>query len=174
MIKKCMTLFALLCAMCFSGCATRNKFAGIDNFDTARYLGKWYEVARMDFRFEKDLNNTTAEYSLLGQNRIRVINRGFNHKTNEWKEAIGTAKFTGTSAKGELLVSFFGPFYGEYTIIALDDAYQYALIAGKSTKYLWILSRTPEIPEPIRNDYLSKAQALGYDVQKLIWVEHSR
>ena len=174
MNKKYMTLFGFFCVLFFSGCATANKAEGIDNFNATKYLGKWDEVARLDFRFERNLNNTTAEYSLLDQNRIRVVNKGFNYTTNEWKEAIGKAKFKGADTKGELLVSFFGPFYGAYNIIALDDEYQYALIAGKSTKYLWILSRTKEIPDHIKTEYLIKAQALGYDVQKLIWVEHTK
>lgn len=174
MNKKCMTLFGFLCVLFFSGCATASKAEGIDNFNATKYLGKWYEIARLDFRFERNLNNTTAEYSQLDQNRIRVVNKGFNYTTNEWKEAVGKAKFKGSDTKGELLVSFFGPFYGTYNIIALDDEYQYALIAGKSTKYLWILSRTTGIPDHIKTEYLNKAQTLGCDVQKLIWVEHTK
>lgn len=143
----------------------------VKNFDANQYLGKWYEIARFDFRFEKDLNNTTAEYSMNEDGSIRVKNRGFNYIKKEWKEAIGKAKFVYSPNEARLKVSFFGPFYGGYNVIDLVD-YRYALIAGNNLDYLWILSRETTIPEEIKQRFLQKAQSVGYDTNKLIWVEH--
>ncbi|MFA6341654.1 MAG: lipocalin family protein [Fibrobacteraceae bacterium] len=174
MRQRISIFFLLIFSTLLLGCsATNNNVSVVTDFNKDKYLGKWYEIARLDFRFEKDLNNTTAEY-LLVQDKIKVINRGFNYKTLKWKEAVGKAKFKDNPTKGALLVSFFGPFYGEYNIIALDSDYQYALIAGNSTKYLWILSRTRELPESIKSEYLNIAKTFGYDINKLIWVEHNK
>lgn len=142
-------------------------------FDKERYLGTWYEVARFDFRFERNLNNTTAQYSLNDDGSIRVVNRGFNYVKGQWKESVGTAKFVASPDEARLKVSFFGPFYGGYNVIALDSEYQYALIAGSSLEYLWILSRTKTIPDAVKESYLKQARELGFDVEKLIWVEHA-
>jgi len=146
----------------------------VNNFSKEKYLGKWYEIARMDFKYEKDLNNTTAEYSAIDGNKIKVVNRGYNYKTGEWKEAVGKAKFKTTEDKGELLVSFFGPFYGAYNIVELDPDYQYSLVMGGSETTLWILSRSKTIPSQIKEKYLTKAKELGFDVSKFIWVEHNK
>lgn len=171
---KMYLFFLLLCSTLLLGCNTTNdRIKVISEFNQDKYLGKWYEIARLDFKYEKDLNNTTAEYLPI-KDKIKVINRGFNYKTFKWQEAVGKAKFKDDPSKGALLVSFFGPFYGEYNIIALDSDYRYALIAGRSTKYLWILSRTKEIPESVRSEYLNTAKTFGYDISKLIWVEHNQ
>ena len=146
----------------------------VSPFDKARYLGKWYEIARLDFKYERDLNNTTAEYSLNDNGTIKVVNRGYNTKKEEWVQATGKAKFAGDENTGMLKVSFFGPFYSGYNIIALDDKYMYALIAGKSLKYLWILSRDTNIPHEIKNRYLKIAEDIGYNTSDLIWVEHNK
>lgn len=143
----------------------------VKSFDKTKYLGKWYEIARKDFRFEKDLKNTTAEYSLNEDGTIRVRNRGFNYVKKEWTEAIGKAKFVGNDNVAMLKVSFFGPFYGGYNVIALDENYQYALIAGDSLDYLWILSREKSIPSNIKEEYLKIAQNAGYETADLVWVE---
>lgn len=143
-------------------------------FDKERYLGTWYEVARFDFRFERNLNNTTAQYSLNDDGSIRVVNRGFNYVKGQWKESVGKARFVASPDEARLKVSFFGPFYGGYNVIALDSEYQYALIAGSSLDYIWILSRTKTIPDAVKESYLKQARELGFDVEKLIWVEHTR
>lgn len=142
-------------------------------FDPEKYLGKWYEIARMDYRFERNLNNTTAQYSLNKDGSIHVINRGYNYKSNKWEKAEGKAKLAGSPDEGKLKVSFFGPFYSPYTIVALDPDYQYALVAGKNLNYLWLLSRTRTIPENIKQGYLQKARNLGYKTSSLIWVDHN-
>lgn len=160
-----------------SFCACSSAYKDVDvvsNFSKEKYLGKWYEIARMDFKYEKDLNNTTAEYSAIDGNKIKVVNRGYNYKTGEWKEAVGKAKFKTTEDRGELLVSFFGLFYGAYNIVALDPDYQHSFVMGESKTTLWILSRTKTIPDNIKEKYLAKAKELGFDVSKFIWVEHNK
>jgi apolipoprotein D and lipocalin family protein len=104
---------------------------------------------------------------------IRVVNRGYEARTGKWKEAVGKAKFVGSSDEARLKVSFFGPFYGGYNVIALDPEYTYALVAGDNLKYLWILSRKTTIPEATRQAYLKLADELGFNTEQLIWVEHS-
>ena len=142
-------------------------------FDVARYQGTWYEIARFDFRFERNLDNVTARYTLKKNGLIEVRNRGRDTTTGNWKESIGKARQRGDVADGRLKVSFFGPFYSGYNVIAIDTAYQYALIAGNSLDYLWILSRSPTIPSYIRDSYLSQAHAIGYDTGKLIWTRQT-
>ncbi len=143
-------------------------------FDLSRYLGHWYEIARLDFKYERNLNNTTADYSLNPDGTVRVVNRGYNYVTHEEKEAVGKAKFAGSSDEGRLKVSFFGPFYSAYNVIALDAEYQYVMVAGKNLKYLWLLSREKTMPDSVKQAYLHQANAIGYDTAALIWVEHNR
>lgn len=158
----------------FSCCASIPKNAKpVENFDVDKYLGSWYEIARFDFRFEKDMNNVMAQYGLNEKNNVTVLNSGYNYKKEEWVSANGVAKFRGDKNKAALKVSFFGPFYSGYNVIALDDDYKYALVAGKSLKYLWIISREKSIPEEIKTAYLKIAQDIDYDTSKLIWVEHN-
>jgi apolipoprotein D and lipocalin family protein len=158
-----------------TSCSQAPKGAlAIQSFDKSKYLGKWYEIARLDFKHERNLNNTTAHYSLNDDGSIRVVNKGYNTVKNKWEEAIGKAKFRGSEHEGKLKVSFFGPFYSGYNVIAIDRDYQYALVAGKSLDYLWILSRTTSIPDAIKADFLAKAIAVGYDTDKLLWVVHDK
>lgn len=158
-----------------NSCVTIPKGAtAITPFDKEKYLGTWYEIARMDFKFERNLNQTTANYSLNANGSIKVLNRGFNYKTGKWSEAIGKAKFAGDPNVARLKVSFFGPFYGGYNVIALDPDYTYALIAGNNTGYMWILSRMKTIPEDIKQNYLKLAKGLGFNIDALIWVEQHK
>lgn len=154
-------------------CASIPKGAkAIKPFDKDRYLGKWYEIARLDMRFERNLNNVTAEYSLNDDGTIRVNNQGYDYLKKEWKQSIGKAKFAGDTNEARLKVSFFGPFYAGYNVIALDKEYKYALVTGPNLKYLWILSREKSIPSTIKEDYIKKANSLGFKTEELIWVEH--
>ena len=159
----------------FYRCSTIPKGANaVEPFDKERYLGKWYEIARMDFKFERNLIKTTAEYSLNENGIIRVVNQGYSTTKQKWVQAVGKAKFVDGDTTGMLKVSFFGPFYSGYNVIAIDDAYRYALVAGKSLKYLWILSRETSIPEEIRDKYLKIADGIGYNTSELIWVKHDK
>lgn len=150
------------------------KAVAVTNFDKAKYLGKWFEIARLDYKWEKNLNNVTAEYSLKDDGTIKVDNRGYNVKKDKWEESIGKAKSVTKDDVGMLKVSFFGPFYSGYNVIAIDPDYKYALVAGESLKYMWILSREKTIPESVKADYLIKAQEIGYNVLDLVWVEHDK
>lgn len=175
MTTKAKFLFSAILVFGLTACSSIPKNAEpVQNFDLNRYLGTWYEVARIDFRFEKNLNNTSANYSLDKAGNVIVLNSGFNFKKNEWKKAEGKAKFRGAADVAALKVSFFGPFYAGYNVVALDSNYQYALVAGRNLDYLWILSRKKSIPEDIKREYLEKAQQIGYDTSRLLWVEHNK
>ncbi len=161
--------------MALAGCATAAPgLKGVDGFDKTKYLGAWYEIARFDFVFEKGLDNTMAEYSPAKDLRyISVRNSGTEIATGKRKVALGRARFRGPETAGELEVSFFGPFWAEYTVLALDGEYRYALIGGKDKRYLWILSRTPTIQEAVKNEYVAIAGSLGFETEKLLWVSQS-
>ena len=147
----------------------------VSGFDANRYLGRWYEIARLDHSFERDLSNVSAEYIQLESDAIKLINRGYNEKTGKWKQIEGTARFIADQTIGSLKVSFFGPFYGGYHIIALDSTeYNYAMIAGPSRSYLWILSRATSLDEGTYKDLVDRAAELGFDTKKLINVKHDR
>jgi apolipoprotein D and lipocalin family protein len=125
----------------------------------------------LDHSFERGLINVSAEYSLGDDGGVKVINRGFDPKGNKWKTALGRAYFTQGQSVGQLKVSFFGPFYGGYNIIELDQAgYSYALVCGPSRSYLWILARTPKLESCFREKLLFRAKELGFETDKLIWV----
>ena len=159
----------------FSSCSTIPDGAeAVKSFNKEKYLGKWYEIARFDFKFERNLNNTTANYSINKDGSIKVVNRGYNYEKKQWKEATGIAKFIGGSDVAMLKVSFFRPFYGGYNVIAIDKEYRYALVCGSNLNYLWILSREPSIPEDIKQNYLKTAEMLGFKTSSLIWVEHKK
>ncbi|WP_432713852.1 lipocalin family protein, partial [Pedobacter sp.] len=143
--------------------------SAVSPFDKDKYLGKWYEIARLDFKYEKNLDNVTANYTLKDDGSIRVDNRGYDYTKNEWKESIGKAKFVEEPTVGRLKVSFFGPFYAAYNVIAIDKDYQNALVVGNSTKYMWILSRTKTIPDAVKADYLQQAKAIGVDIDALVY-----
>jgi len=145
----------------------------VENFQVDRYLGKWYEIARLDHSFERGLARVTAEYSLRDDGGIRVVNRGFSTRDNEWDEAEGKAYFVGTENEGFLKVSFFGPFYGSYIVFELDhEDYQYSFVSGPDTSYLWLLSRTPQISDDVMQRFMKKASALGFETKNLILVQH--
>ena len=149
------------------------KVTPVDNFELNRYLGKWYEIARLDHSFERGLKKVTAEYSMRDDQAIHVINRGYSNKDAEWKMAEGKAYFVEDENKGYLKVSFFGPFYGSYVIFELDkDGYQYAFVSGPNTKYLWLLARKPQIEQAVIDKFKRVSNQLGFDTSKLIFVDH--
>lgn len=159
----------------FSACRSIPKEAkAVENFNAANYMGKWYEVARLDSMFERNMNNVTATYSMNNDGTIRVINTGYNYVKLKWKTVEGKVVFTGEKNIGKMKVSFFWPFSSGYNVIAIDEDYNYSLVAGSNHKYLWILSRTPQIPEDVKNNYLKIAEQAGYDTQNLIWTKHNK
>ncbi len=143
----------------------------VQNFELNRYLGKWYEIARLDHRFERGLEQVSAEYSMREDGGVKVLNRGFDTEKSEWKQAIGKAYFVEDNTTGYLKVSFFGPFYGSYVIFELDHQnYQYAFISGPKTSYLWFLSRTPKVSDELLDKFYTLAQSKGFDTGELILV----
>ena len=160
--------FMALAAMFFASCNS----AEIDNstvkaVDLNRYLGSWYEIAKYDHVFERGLDYAMANYTLRDDGKIDVLNTGI--KDGRAKDAKGIAKTT--NIPGLLKVSFFGPFYSDYRIMMLDADYQYVLVGGSNDKYLWILSRTPQLDDATKTLILAEANRRGYDTSKLIWVK---
>jgi apolipoprotein D and lipocalin family protein len=146
----------------------------VQGFDADRYLGRWYEIARLDHSFERGLSNVTAEYSLRDDGAIRVINSGFDTDEGEFDSVEGVARFVRGEDEAYLKVSFFGPFYGSYVVFELDrEDYGYAFVSGFNNDFLWLLAREPEVSEDVRGAFIERAQALGFDVDELLWVDHS-
>ena len=145
----------------------------VKDFKIERYLGKWYEIARLDHSFERGLEQITAEYTLRGDGGISVVNRGFSAKENKWDEAEGKAYFVGNTNEAYLKVSFFGPFYGSYVVFELDkENYEYAFVSGPDLSYLWLLSRSPTLPQEIVDLFIKRSKELGFNTDELIFVEH--
>ena len=143
----------------------------VPGFNIDRYLGTWFEIARLDHPFERGLERVSAEYSLRDDGGIKVVNKGFDPQKNRWKEAIGKAYFVGDSNLGSLKVSFWGPFYSSYNIIALDKKnYSYSMVCGPNKSYLWILAREPHMKESLKFELINKAKDLGFETDKLIHV----
>ena len=142
----------------------------VSQFDTEQYLGTWYEIARLDHSFERNLERVTATYGLNEDGSISVLNKGFNTEKGEWRQAEGVAKPMGSSDIAHLKVSFFGPFYGTYAVFELADDYSHAFVSGYNTDYLWLLAREPDVSAEVRQRFINESQALGFDTSKLIWV----
>jgi apolipoprotein D and lipocalin family protein len=176
MMKKLLLL--LLAASLLASCKQLPEgIEAVDHVDPAKYVGTWYEIVRLDHDFEHGLQKVSATYTKRKDGGLDVLNRGQDPKTGEWKEAHGKAYFVeppnadGTYP-GKLEVSFFGPFYGAYNIIALDKPYyNYVMLTGSDRSYFWILSRTPQLPYPIKAQLLAKAKELGFDTNKFIYVD---
>lgn len=149
---------------------------GVDpvrGFELDRYLGTWYEIARLDHSFERGLVDVSARYSRRDDGGVQVVNRGYSPEKGEWREAVGRAAFVAGEDVGHLKVSFFGPFYGAYVIIELDrEGYQYALVAGPDRDYLWLLARTPSLDPALVERLVARAAALGFATDRLIYPGH--
>lgn len=164
------TLFLLIITL-LTGCTgIPEGITVVDGFEINRYLGTWYEIARLDHRFERGLENISATYTLRDDGGVDVLNKGWDTKAGEWHVAQGKAYFVGQPDKGRLKVSFFGPFYGGYNIIELDKKdYAYSMVSGPDRSYLWILSRTKHLPETTLQALIGRAKALGFATDKLIF-----
>lgn len=139
----------------------------IESLDIARFMGKWYEIARYDHRFEKEMTNVSATYTLLDNGRIEVLNAGY--KNGKYKEIKGKAKQPNPKEPGKLKVSFFLWFYSDYYILDIAPDYSYVLIGSSTDKYLWIMSRKPAIPDNVLNELIEKLRKKGYDTDKLVF-----
>jgi lipocalin len=160
--------------MFLQGCKTENYVdkTTVKNVDINKYLGKWYEIARYEHYFEKDLEGVTANYSLMDDGMIRVQNAGYKDSLGgKYKEIIGKARKKKGEGSGELEVSFFWIFYSDYKILELASDYSYALIGSESDDYLWILSRTPKMKKDDLDFLLRRIEERGYDTNQLYWVE---
>jgi apolipoprotein D and lipocalin family protein len=170
---KRISVLSVLLVLCFSGCVGIPKnVTPVKDFALERYLGKWYEIARLDHFFERGLTQVTADYSLRNDGGVRVLNRGYSEKEATWKEVEGKAYFVKQPDQGYLKVSFFGPFYGSYVIFELDhEGYQYSLVCGPDKSYLWILARGTAIGDDLKKVLIERAATLGFDTSKLIFVK---
>ena len=142
----------------------------VRGWDIERYMGRWYEVARVDHRFEKGLERTQAEYTALPDGSVHVLNRGYDPRRRRWKAAEGKARLVQGAEVAALKVSFFGPFYGGYNVVALDADYRWAMVIGSQPHYFWILSRTPDLPAGLGEYLLAQARLLGVPVHRVQWV----
>jgi apolipoprotein D and lipocalin family protein len=165
---------ALSVALALAGCTgVPNGVEVVKGFELERYLGTWYEIARLDHSFERGLSRVTAEYQLRDDGGVSVLNRGYDAEAGEWDEADGKAYLSGAPGEGRLKVSFFGPFYGGYNIFALDEThYGYAMVAGPTRSYLWILARSPRLDPSVLERLVARAAALEFPTDELIYVEH--
>ncbi|MFB9217243.1 lipocalin family protein [Vibrio sinaloensis] len=164
------TFSIILALMLLVGCTAKpDNLEAVTNFDANRYLGTWYEIARLDHSFERGLSNVSATYSFNEDGSIKVVNRGWNEEEQEWSEALGKAKFVQDENIGHLKVSFFGPFYSSYLIYYLEDDYSTALVSGYNRDYFWILSRETQLPDYKLNKYLRIAEQAGFDTEGLIF-----
>ena len=173
--KVSLAAMALLTGILQTGCTgVPDGVQVVGGFELDRYLGTWYEIARLDHSFERGMSNVTANYSLRDDGGVRVINRGYKVDAGEWDEATGKAYFVGDPDVGQLKVSFFGPFYGGYNLIDLDkENYEYVLIAGPNRGYLWLLARSPDLDPDVVSALVSKAASLDFPTDELIYVDHT-
>ena len=169
-MKRIVMVVVLLLAGCVG---IPENVKPVEGFVLERYLGTWYEIARLDHPFERGLSRVSAEYGLRDDGGVRVLNRGYAPKDKAWKEAEGKAYFVKGPDQGYLKVSFFGPFYGSYILFELyRQNYQYALLCGPDQSYLWILARAPEMKQDVKDALVAKAAGLGFDTGNLIFVDH--
>lgn len=163
----------LIALMTLAGCTGKPEtIRPVEKFQADRYLGTWYEIARIDHRFEKGLSKVTAQYSLRDDGGIKVVNRGYSAKDGKWKESVGKAYFVDGKDKGYLKVSFFGPFYGSYIVFDLEETdYRYALVSGPDTSYFWLLSRTPAMDPVLRDRLIGLAVAKGFKREDILLVD---
>lgn len=171
-IRVVHTLSVLWLAAIVSGCVgVADGISPVTGFDVNRYLGTWYEIARLDHSFERGLDQVTAEYSLRDDGGVTVLNRGFSKTNNKWEVAEGKAYFVSQPDIGHLKVSFFGPFYGSYVIFELDhEGYEYAFITSYKKSYLWLLSRKPQVPQSVLDRFVTLAKDNGFEINDLILV----
>ncbi|MDG2090480.1 MAG: lipocalin family protein [Gammaproteobacteria bacterium] len=145
----------------------------ITHFEIEKYLGQWYEIARLDHSFERGMAGVTATYSMREDGGIKVLNEGFLANENFWDQAEGKAYFISQGDVAHLKVSFFGPFYGSYIVFQLGDNYDYAFVTSTNKSYLWFLSREAEINESLKQEFIELVTGLDYKIDELIWVDHN-
>lgn len=169
---KAFGILVIVSSLSLSGCTSiPSGVRAVEGFDIQRYQGTWYEIARLDHRFERGLEQVSATYTPRDDGGIAVENRGYDSKRNRWKSIRGRAYFLEGADRGRLKVTFFWPFYGAYNVIALDrKAYSSAMVCGPRKDYLWILSREKVLPASDLNRLTSEASRLGFQTNQLIYV----
>jgi apolipoprotein D and lipocalin family protein len=143
----------------------------VPHVELEKYLGKWYEIARLPAKFEEGCSNVTATYGLSKDGNVTVLNEC--KRNGKLKVAKGKAKIVDKSTGAKLKVTFFRPFYGDYWIVNLGDDYDYAVVGTPNRKYLWILNRTPKMDDKLFSQLTEFAKSKGFDVEKLIRTSHS-
>jgi apolipoprotein D and lipocalin family protein len=142
----------------------------VQGFEARHYMGDWFELARIEQYYEQGLVNTQARYAFASDGSVSVTNRGYDPARKRWRLAQGRAVFLGDTDRAALKVSFWGPFYAGYNVVALDPDYRWALVMGSTPSALWILSRSPELPAAVRRKLLGLAKGMGVDIQQILWV----
>ena len=163
----------LLSCLLLTGClGMPEQVKPVAGFELDRYLGKWFEIARLDHSFERGLSQVSAQYALRSDGGVSVLNRGYSAEKEKWKEAEGKAYFINEGDEAYLKVSFFGPFYGSYVVFELDqEDYQYAFVSGPDLDYLWFLSRTATVDPELMAHFVARVAELGFDTDALITVD---
>lgn len=149
------------------------KAVAVTPFNLDQFLGKWHEIARLDYRYERTIRSTTIDYSLNEDGTIRVVNRGYDYSKRKRIYTAGKAWFTGANDVAKMKLSYFKGLSFGYNVIGLDPEYKYALVIGENLHRLWILSRETTIPESVRHAFLHKARRIGFDISRLVWVEQN-
>lgn len=166
MKNRIFCLFAFVSGV-LGGCSRPAAIPVVTDFDAGRYMGTWYEIARLPNRFEEGMLQVRAEYSPRPGGGIAVVNSGV--KDGVKKSVTGVAYPAGKPGEGLLEVSFFRPFYGAYRIIKLAPDYRYSVVTGRDPSYLWILARERALPERDLEEILSFLRQKGFPVEKLLW-----
>jgi apolipoprotein D and lipocalin family protein len=170
-IKMRIILISVFAFLQFACTGIAKDISPVDGLQADKYLGLWYEIARLDHSFERGLSNVSAEYAVREDGGISVLNRGYSSENNAWKSAEGKAYFVDKKTTGYLKVSFFGPFYGSYVIFKLDKDYQYAYVTSYSKDYLWLLARTARVSDAVKQDFINTANMKGFATDQLIFVD---
>ena len=172
MRKAWLSTLALILAGCLG---MPERVSPVSGFEVEKYLGKWYEIARLDHSFERGLTDISAEYTARLDGGITVVNRGYSPEDEAWKQVEGKAYFVDSPDEAYLKVSFFGPFYGSYVVFGLDrENYRHAFVSGPNHSYLWLLSRSPILEPAVVERFEREARLRGFDTDGLIFVEHPR
>lgn len=170
-IHKVVAIF--VCVFISSCTGVPEGISPVTGFELDSYLGTWYEIARLDNRFEAGMSQVSANYSMNPDGSVRVVNRGFVDNSQSWDEVVGKASFVENPKAGHLKVSFFGPFYAFYVVFKLMPDYSLSYVTGSDRNYLWLLSRTPLIDESLRTAFIAEVRELGFAYEDILWVDQS-
>ena len=167
-------IYLLISFLLVCGCTSLPEgIEPVKDFDLGKYMGKWYEIARLDHSFERGLTHVTAEYRLMDDGSVQVINSGYSADDNEFSSIEGKAYLVRGKREGYLKVSFFGPFYSSYVVFNLGENYEYSMVTSSDRSYLWLLSRTQTVNDSVIELFIKESRELGFDTEKLIFVDQN-